>query len=478
MTTVTYPANAVHMTADSREVKPGSVFLAYSGHQQDGRRYIADAIAQGAVMVLWDPEAFAWQPTWQVANLAVPQLAQQAGDLASAFYQHPSRALWVVGVTGTNGKTTVSQWVAQAYQYLQQSAVVVGTLGNGWLGALQTAHNTTPGAVALQGLLADFVRQQAQVLAMEVSSHGLDQGRLQGMQFDVAVFTNISRDHLDYHQTMAAYQAAKAKLFDWPTLKAAVINIDDAFGQQLHAQLRAKGLPVLSYALQQSQADIQLQQLQHTPMGYAMRVVTPQGSGEVLLHALGEFNVSNALAVVGCLLAQQIPLAQICAALSQLRAVPGRMQSFGGGDAPVVVVDYAHTPDALEKVLMTLRTHTQGKLTCVFGCGGNRDAGKRPIMGQIASQRADRVVLTNDNPRRESASAILQQIAAGVRGDYVIEPDRATAIQRAIAQSDKGDVVLVAGKGHEDYQEIEGVRTPFSDALAVQAALQQREVTA
>ncbi len=475
---VTFPAHAQHLTADSRQVRPGSVFLAYPGQTLDGREYIADAIANGAAMVMWEPAHFEWPQDWQVANTPVPHLAEQAGSLASAFYHHPSQALWVVGVTGTNGKTTVSQWLAQAYGHLQYSAAVVGTLGNGWLNALQPARNTTPGAVDLQALLADFVRQKAEVVAMEVSSHGLEQGRLQGMQFAVAVFTNLTRDHLDYHHTMAAYQAAKAKLFDWPGLQAAVINIDDSFGQQLEATLRARQVPVLTYSMADTSADIHVRHLQHTDTGYALTISTPQGVGQVRLQAMGAFNVSNALAVVGCLLAHQQALPAIWAAIAQLRPVAGRMQQFGGNGLPVVVVDYAHTPDALEKVLMTLRAHATQKLWCVFGCGGDRDPGKRPLMGGIASQWADHVVLTNDNPRSESPAAILAQIAAGVTSHYVQEPDRARAITLAITQAKMGDVVLVAGKGHEDYQEIQGLRTAFSDAKAVMAALQQKVVTA
>ncbi|BEV07072.1 MULTISPECIES: UDP-N-acetylmuramoyl-L-alanyl-D-glutamate--2,6-diaminopimelate ligase [unclassified Methylophilus] len=467
------PAPVHGITADSRKVEKHGLFLAYPGQHSDGRDYIADAIAKGVNTVIWDSEGFDWNPDWQVHNIAIPELKYQVGHIASQFYKNPSEQLWCVGVTGTNGKTTVTHWLAQAYRFLQRQSAVIGTLGNGVLEDLQPTQNTTPGPVELQNMLANFVLDQVQMVAMEVSSHGLDQGRVNGVAFDVAVFTNLTRDHLDYHLTMEAYQAAKRKLFDWQTLSAAVINLDDAFGASLIAELRKQGKTVLSYGLQ-PEADICATAVTMHATGFEIKVRTPHGIGEVQLHALGQFNVYNALAVLGSLLANQVALPAALQAVSGLVPVAGRMQMFGGGDLPLVVVDYAHTPDALEKALHTLRMQTRGKLTCVFGCGGDRDSGKRSEMGRIADELADLVLMTNDNPRSENPYAIIAAIAEGMRREAAVETDRAKAIALAVSQAGKGDVVLVAGKGHEDYQEIQGIRYPFSDAEWVQSALKKK----
>lgn len=474
MSALLIPATASSLTADSRQVTAGGVFLAYPGPQRDGRLFIADAIAKGATMVIWEREGFDWRPEWQVEQIAVNGLQSQIGLIASRFYGHPTEKLWCIGVTGTNGKTTVTHWLAQAYRHLQQQAAVIGTLGNGRLEAaglagLRPSHNTTPGPVELQACLAQFVAQSVDVVAMEVSSHGLDQGRVNGVAFDIAVLTNLTRDHLDYHQTMQAYQAAKRKLFDWPTLRTAVINAEDAFGATLIADLRAAGRPVLSYGI--AQGDVRAVVVKQQATGFVLQIETPQGAGRVTLNALGQFNVYNALAVVATLLANDVPLLAALAAVSAVVPVPGRMQMFGGVDQPLVVVDYAHTPDALEKALHSLRAQASGKLWCVFGCGGDRDSGKRADMGRIASQLADRVVVTSDNPRSEPPQQIIDMILQGAGGDYVVEPDRASAIALAVRSAQAGDVVLVAGKGHENYQEIQGVRVAFSDADCVRSAL-------
>ena len=472
------PAGVTSITANSRQVQPGALFLAYPGQHSDGRRYIADAIARGAHSVMWEKDGFDWQPAWQVNQLAVPQLAAQAGEIASAFYQQPSQQMWCIGVTGTNGKTTVTHWLAQAYRYLGDKAAVIGTLGNGVPGALQATQNTTPGAVDLQALLAGFVTEAVQVTAMEVSSHALDQGRVNGMAFAVAVLTNLTRDHLDYHQTMDAYRAAKRKLFDWPTLQTSVINADDAFGAALIAELRAADKPVLSYGLQQG--DVRALRVRPDATGFDLDLQTPDGNASLRLPAIGQFNVYNGLAVLACLLSQAVPLDRALQALAAVVPVAGRMQALGGHGQPTVVVDYAHTPDALEKALLSLKPQCQGMLVCVFGCGGDRDPGKRAEMGRVAGQLADRVVLTSDNPRSESAQLIVDMIRQGVQvadeTKVSVVLDRAAAIAAAIATAAPGDVVLVAGKGHEDYQECNGVRTAFSDAAHVQAALAQRGV--
>ena len=459
------------ITADSRQVKAGSVFLAYPGETADGRSYIAQAIAQGAAAVLWERSGFDWKPEWQLPNFPVHGLRARAGYIADDFYEQPSRQLWMVGVTGTNGKTSCSQWLAQALTAIGRKTAVIGTLGNGYPGALSHAINTTPDPIMLHGLLADYHRQGAAAVAMEVSSHGLDQGRVNGVHFDVALFTNLTRDHLDYHGDMQSYAAAKRKLFDWPGLGSAVLNTDDAFGREVAVALRQQGRQVLTYGL--DDGDVRGVALQFDEQGLTMHVDTPYGSAEVKAALLGRFNAYNLLAVLATLLVSNVSLAQAANAIANLRPVSGRMQQLGGGNKPLVVIDYAHTPDALEKVLVALREQGKGRLFCVFGCGGNRDAGKRPIMGALASQLADSVIVTSDNPRHENPNDIIAEIVAGVKGSCHVEPDRAAAIELAVNMAQTGDIVLVAGKGHEDYQEIAGVRHHFSDQEVVALALKQ-----
>jgi UDP-N-acetylmuramyl-tripeptide synthetase len=304
---------------------------------------------------------------------------------------------------------------------------------------------------------------------MEVSSHGLDQGRVNGVEFDIAVFTNLTRDHLDYHETMDAYASAKQKLFNWPNLRMAVLNIDDSFGRKVAESLRKNDLPCMTYGLKEG--DVRARELVLNQYGITMKVVTPQGEAVLVAPVFGRFNAYNLLAVLSTLLARQVPLNDAVAAIAKIKSVSGRMQQFGGGDKPLVVVDYAHTPDALENVLMSLREQTQGKLICVFGCGGDRDTGKRPLMGAIAEKLADHVVVTSDNPRSESPALIIEQIVSGMVVQPSIAPDRAIAIQQTIKFANKDDIVLVAGKGHEDYQEVDGIKMPFSDIAIVKDAL-------
>ncbi len=470
------------ITADSRKVQVGSLFLAYPGTHSDGRNYIAQAIQAGAAAVVWEQEGFAWNAAWnndsQVINLAVQNLKQQVGIIAAEFYQNPSNELTVIGVTGTNGKTSVSQWVAQCLTLLGKKTAVLGTIGNGFLGAQTEAANTTPDAILLQAMLADYVEQQAEVVAMEVSSHGLDQGRVNGVAFDVAVLTNLSRDHLDYHQTMEAYAAAKQKLFVWEGLSAAVVNADDAFGKSLAIMLKAQAKHCLTYGL--DSADVQGSDLKLHDAGLTMQVNTPQGHALLSAPVLGRFNAYNVLAVLTTLLALKVSLSDALGAIAKIKPVVGRMQQFGGGALPLVVIDYAHTPDALEKVLSTLKEQIDSaadfaKLICVFGCGGDRDAGKRPLMGNIASKLADQVFVTSDNPRSENPEVIIAAVVSEMKVGYVINADRANAIRLAIENAKAGDIVLVAGKGHETYQEISGVKQPFDDALIAQAALKQHQ---
>lgn len=457
------------ITSDSRKVRAGSLFLAYPGVHSDGRDYIAQAIQAGAVAVAWESKDFVWNPAWQVSNFGVHGLKNQVGQIAAEYYQYPSQKFDMIGVTGTNGKTSVSQWIAQALTTLGQKTAVIGTIGNGFVDAQNEASNTTPDAVLLQAMLADFLQHGADAVAMEVSSHGLHQGRVNGVMFDVAVLTNLSRDHLDYHETMEEYAAAKQLLFSWQGLGMAILNADDAFGQSVASSLKTQGKPLITYGL--VQGDVRGSNLQLHQHGLTMQVNTLQGDAIINAPVLGRFNAYNVLAVLATLLALKVSLQDAVGAIAKIKPVPGRMQQFGGNDKPLIVVDYAHTPDALEKVLATLREQMPGKLICVFGCGGDRDAGKRPLMGGVAAKLADTVIVTSDNPRSENPISIIQQVVSDIDKAYLIEPDRAIAITQAVQSAHKGDIVLVAGKGHENYQEIAGVKTPFSDAEVAIAAL-------
>ncbi|MBI4193893.1 MAG: UDP-N-acetylmuramoyl-L-alanyl-D-glutamate--2,6-diaminopimelate ligase [Betaproteobacteria bacterium] len=491
---------------DSRQIRRGDTFVAYPGATSDGRDFIPQALGNGAAGVLWESRGFAWNPAWNVPNLGVPDLRRRAGEIASHIYGQPSARLWVVGVTGTNGKTSCSQWIAQSLGRTGRKCAVIGTLGSGFPGALEATGNTTPDAVWLQASLMSFLRCGARAACMEVSSHGLEQHRLSGVKFDVALFTNISRDHLDYHGTMRRYRAAKARLFGWPSLKYAVLNLDDGFGVELAS--RAGGARVVGYGFARDRiprrnADrmlsVQGRNLRVHTGGISFDVTTPWGAASLSSRLIGGFNAANLLGSLATLLASDVSLEESIRALQRVKAVPGRTERYGGGSRPLVIIDYAHTPDALEKILIALRellpasrlegpsSRVQTKrslrsnsepgtrnpeLICVFGCGGERDRGKRPLMGSIAAALADHVVITSDNPRSEDPQAIIRDIARGVRGAHAtIEPDRSRAIRLAIGMAHRGDVVLVAGKGHERYQEVRGVRYPFSDATAVTAAL-------
>jgi len=474
------------LTADSRAVKLGSVFVAYPGTVRDGRTFIAEAIARGAAAVIWESEGFAWDARWEVANIPVANLRARISGIAGEAYGNPSDALWMAGVTGTNGKTSVSQWIAAALDALGRRAAVLGTLGNGLVGERTEARNTTPDAIVLQRLLADYLRRGARAVAMEVSSHGLDQDRVAGIKYDVAVFTNLTRDHLDYHGTMEAYGEAKFRLFSARGLTHAVLNVDDAWGARFARRLAAGALDVITFgsAAAETQPRLRASRVALSEAGVHFRLEGEWGTGDVDARVLGAFNVSNLLAVAGALLAAGVSFEEVVQALARLEPVPGRLERLGGGNLPLVVIDYAHTPDALEKALQALaavlasgeREARRGRLLCVFGCGGDRDAGKRPIMGEVAARLADHVIVTSDNPRNEDPRAIIAQVMAGVgaRGAEAIE-DRQVAIFAAVHQARPGDVVLLAGKGHETYQEIAGVRHPFNDREVALAALGERE---
>ena len=456
------------LTADSRKVAPGVAFAAYPGERQDGRAFIPQAIERGGDAVLWERKNFRWHPDWEIANFGVDQLRDHVGEIASAVYGHPSERLWMLGITGTNGKTSVSHWLAQCLSAYGKQTAVLGTLGNGFLDALEPAVNTTPDAIELQERLAAYCDQGARGVAMEVSSHGLAQGRVNGVLFDVALFTNLSRDHLDYHGDMESYAAAKAKLFDLPGLRYGVVNLDDPTGRTLVERLERNKVTVIGYAIAANRSPVsttlQAHNLQFSSEGLAFEVSSTWGNGIVKVPVLGRFNAYNVLAVLGGLIASDVEFGAALNQIAHIKPVPGRMQRLGGGQQPLILVDYAHTPDALEKTLIAAREIlAAGKLICVFGCGGNRDKGKRPAMGEIAERLSDLVILTSDNPRDEDPQVILDEIRAGMIRDCQIVPDRAAAIAQAVARAQAGDVILIAGKGHENYQEFRGVRTPFSD---------------
>lgn len=459
------------LTADSRAVRPGDVFLAFPGRVHDGRQHIAGAIAAGAAAVVWEPEGFDWHPEWRAVNHALPGVRAVSAELAAEWWGRPAEALWMIGITGTNGKTSCSHWLAEALTGLGRKTAAIGTLGNGFPGALAGSSHTTPDAVTLQGLLAGFRDAGAAGAAMEVSSHALDQGRIAGVAFDVAVLTNLSRDHLDYHGDMAAYAHAKARLFGWPGLQWAVLNQEDELGQRLLADLRGGRTQTLSYGI--DSGDLRAERLELAASGLRMTVATPWGGGELHAPLIGRFNAMNLLACLGALLASDAPLEQALQALATTRPVAGRMQRLGGAGLPDVIVDYAHTPDALDKTLATLRDLTAGRLICVFGCGGGRDKGKRPLMGGIAAERADLAIVTSDNPRGEDPAAIAADILAGMPPGQRVLLDRAEAVQAAIAEARAGDIVLIAGKGHEDYQESHGARRHFSDVEEAGRALKE-----
>ena len=470
------------LSSDSRHLSANNAFAAYAfDAKNDGRNYIEQAIKAGAQAVLWQNDG-GIQPVIEVANQGVSALNVCAGHIAHAFYGEPSSAMSVIALTGTNGKTSCAQWVAQLLTALNQRCAMMGTLGVGFVDAMRETGFTTPQAIEVHRLLAEVKAQGAQAVAMEVSSHALEQGRVNGVNFDVALFTNLSRDHLDYHGSMGAYEAAKARLFTWQGLQTAVVNTDDEAGVRMAAVAKTNGIRVVGYGFNDAPAgvDAYLQATAMDQSGAQTHFTVREGAHEhaVTSSVVGAFNVMNLLGVLGALMALGHALKDIVPLCATIQAAPGRMQRFGGDAAPLAVVDFAHTPDALEKTLQALRPIAAargGRLVCVFGCGGDRDAGKRPQMGEIAARMADAVVVTSDNPRTEEPNGIVAQITEGAASgtaDVHIEVDRRVAIDSAMAQASQNDVVLVAGKGHEAYQDIMGVKHPYSDLEQVNQAIQ------
>lgn len=467
------------LRSDSRQVRPGDGFIAWPGFATDGRRYVGAALDAGAAAVVVEQEgadAFGFTADERVA--ALPGLKAATGAIADAWFGSPSEGLSIVATTGTNGKTSTAWWIAQMLSTLGQRCGVIGTLGVGEPGAVEHTGLTTPDPITLHGTLRRLADQGFAACALEASSIGIVEHRLAALKIDVALFTNFTQDHLDYHGSMAAYWAAKRALFDWPGLKAASINIDDESGAALAQELAGGALDVWTVSLH-GPARLRAEGLRYEGGGLVFEAVEGPARATVRSTLVGEFNANNLLVVIGGLRALGVPLADAARAAAQATSVPGRLQQVQGAGL-AVVVDYAHTPDALEKVIAALRplaAARNGRLWCVFGCGGNRDATKRPLMGAIAARGADHVVITSDNPRDEVPAHILAQILAGVTGHDEVDviEDRREAIHGAVREARAGDVILLAGKGHEDYQEIAGVKRPFSDLAEAEAALRERE---
>ena len=472
------------LSLDSRKVKKGDLFFAYPGAVNDGREYLREALDRGAIAVVIElgnsenDEEFSFSD-FHIPVVRVEDVRRSAGEMAATFWQQPSQSLTVVAVTGTNGKTSVTQMIAQSIELLGEKSAVIGTLGNGAVDQLEATKNTTPDALQVQRLLAGFAKEAVVLVAIEASSHGLSQQRLAGTKIDVGVVTNISRDHLDYHGTMEAYQMAKADLVKWPGIRVVVLNADDHDAMLLSAYV-SSDVELITYSHKGNSANVYAEDVVFNKQGIEFTLVTPTGRAKVENQLVGEFNVSNLLAVASVLHCKNYKVDKIALALTGVRQVPGRMQDVVLKDTdevlPGVVVDFAHTPDALEKALVALKPHCKGKLWCVFGCGGERDKGKRPEMGAIAVKYADRVLLTADNPRSESASEIVQEIENGIEfgAAYQVELDRNEAVRCAIMNAANEDVVLLAGKGHETYQEINGTKHHYSDREAAEKALHER----
>ena len=464
------------LVMDSREVRPGDAFVAIAGFGAHGLNFVDAAREAGATAILFEPPAPESLPAPADA-IPVTGLRSRMGTMADRFHGHPSAAMTTVGVTGTNGKTSTVQLLAQAWTLRGQKAGTVGTLGAGLWPKIVPTGFTTPLVLRMHALLAELRDEGAQAVAMEVSSHALDQGRVDGVHFDVGVFTNLTRDHLDYHGDMASYGAAKARLFDWPGLRAAAVNLDDAFGRELFDAVGGKVRAVGFSSRGAAGASVRADDVQLDGSGIRFMLDAGGQAHPVRSPLLGRFNVDNLLGVAATLFALGMAPALVADTLSQLAPVDGRMNRLGGeGGLPLVVIDYAHTPDALEQALASLRAHTAGALTCVFGCGGERDRGKRPQMAAIAERLADRVIVTDDNPRNEDGDVIVADIVEGFADTtrVLVQRDRAAAIAQALANAGADDVVLVAGKGHEPYQEIAGVRHAFDDTAVARELLRRR----
>lgn len=477
---------------DSRRVNPGDLFVALKGFQSDGQSFIQSAIEKGAVAILTENAPSPENVSANVPIIPYSDLKNALGFIAAQFFDHPSDAMQIIGVTGTNGKTSCTHYIAQALNLLGKRCGVMGTLGAGFLPALQDFATgcTTSDAITTQSVLAEGRDAGASVMAIEVTSHALTQSRMNGVKFHTAIFTNLTRDHLDYHHSMEAYWAAKKRLFTEFNPMHNIINLDDPYGRLLFEESRQKSQKWLGYTLSPALSTdfvqnttallgaslITTENVILNASGMQVRIQTPWGEGQFQCPFLGHFSLSNVLATLAALCLQGFTLNAVLAVIEKLQTVPGRMSYFGGGNQPVVIVDYAHTPNALKEVLTALRPHCKGKLICVFGCGGDRDVGKRPIMAKIAETLSDKIIVTQDNPRNENPDTIIQNILEGFSdlSQVVVEPNRAQAIAKAIRLANQNDLIIVAGKGHEKYQIIGNEKIPFDDQEIVQNELKRR----
>jgi len=469
---------------DSRKIGPGVAFIALPGTRTHGLAYAREAVAAGSSVVLWEPTENVDAPDLpsHVSVIRVPELTTRLGTIADRFFGSPSQTLRVAGITGTNGKTTSAYMLAAALEQVGFASAYAGTLGYGRVGQVRARPHTTPDCISVHRELAELRDEGVRCVGMEVTSHALDQHRVAGVRFESAIFTNLTRDHLDYHGTLDAYGEAKARLFAWPDLRHGIVNIDDAFGRKLAG---LQSVPLILYGSEASLADFAgpTSHVRHVcarsvvtePLGLNIELATSWGEARLRSRLIGHFNVDNLLAVLAALLSFDVPLTQALGALERCAPPPGRMEMLTAPGKPLVIVDYAHTPDALEKALHAIRAHCSGKIWCVFGCGGERDRGKRPLMGAIAEAHADGVIVTDDNPRGEDGEVIVAAILDGMKNPERahVERDRAAAIELAIRSAQPGDAVLVAGKGHEDYQIIGATTRAFSDRDVALAALRR-----
>lgn len=447
---------------DSRQVKVGDLFFAYPGFEQDGRLFIADAIERGAKAVVYEASHAFEKIQFDDSIVALPfsNIAQHLAEIASRFYNHPSDQLNMVGVTGTNGKTTIAFQLAQANTLLGKTTAYLGTLGEGCIGHISPLNNTTPDTLLLNRLFSNYLHAGVKQVCMEVSSHALAQKRVEGVHFDQAIFTNLSHDHLDFHHTLDNYAQAKSLLFANPTLKWALINEDDPFSSRMKEAIVSSSCQVIGYGLEKN-ALVYPKKWKVDLSGTLLEIVSPWGKSKFSIKALGMFNIYNTLAIFSSLMASDFSLSQVSSIMEKLEAAPGRMQVVASD--PCVIVDYAHTPDALANVLRTLQAVKKGRLLVVFGCGGDRDKSKRPMMGKIASELSDLSIITSDNPRHEEPDKIIDDIEKGMNQTHFREVDRKKAIEKALNLAQKNDIIVIAGKGHETYQQIGSERYPFSD---------------
>ena len=476
------------LTLDSRNVSEGCLFVALQGTQLHGLDFAIKAEKQGAAAIIWErSDGMQVSPELTVPTIAIDNLSQQLGAIAGRYYDNPSHDLNMIGITGTDGKTSVSHFLAQAINYINgnDSCSVIGTLGIGRPDHLRVATHTTPDVITVHSILQQEKQDGISTVAMEVSSHALDQGRVNAVQFDTAVLTNLTRDHLDYHGTVEAYAAAKEKLFHWPELKNIVVNLDDAMGLRLARELADSDVRVIGYGVNKPMhLPKKIETILSTKASFDYRgivadIVTPVGESTLIAPILGKFNLSNLLAVLAVLIIKNTKLDDALKQIQSVSTVPGRMERVvarNDSSSVLVVVDYAHTPGAMEQALLAVREHSQRNLICIFGCGGDRDTGKRPLMAEVAERLANRVIVTDDNPRSESAIGIFSDIEKGFKDLSAItfEHDRQKAIELAINEAQAGDVVLIAGKGHETVQIVKNEKIPFDDRIEAANYLEEK----